>query len=565
MKKILSVFLVLIMLLTVLAGCKSSNSVQFPSTPTVPGTAAPTTPADPTDGTTAPEIIDREFVVNDAQLEFDLTDDDFDDFEEMLSAFETAAKTVTDADAIDQMYSDMEDKFDYLSAQASIATVLYYSDLTDEDASDRYLDTTESLTEAQDSYMQTMRQIYNGDYAAKDIIFADWTDVEIRELLAYTDEVMTIQQRNAEINVAYQDLQEDPAFSVKMVPLYTELVENNNRMAQIFGYDNYYEYAYKDGYARDYESDQIDTMRKYTAKYLLPAMEGALTQFVESYQELSSKEKRFFSSFTEDSYADMDEPYLENYFDLLPRSTRNTMLEMFDGNIVMVDDVPSAMEGAFTTDLGSDRTICFFGPNCSDTLTVVHEVGHYYACCYTELGDIPLDLAEVHSQGNEWLFTAFMEGKISEELYSAIVNYKVYMDLTTVVLGLMVDAFEEEVYKHNDPGSLSSSKLDAIMEDVCEQFGGIDYINEYITDPQYYWRMVVVEQPVYYVSYSVSAMAAIDLYTVAQEDFDKAVDSYVYLAEELDPDRGFLGNLEDAGLSNPFEKDAYKRLEELFA
>ena len=243
--------------------------------------------------------------------------------------------------------------------------------------------------------------------------------------------------------MAYQDIQEDPAFSVKMVPLYVELVQNNNRMAQIYGYDNYYEYAYKEGYARDYDSDQIDTMRKYAAKYLVPAMEGALMQFVESYQALSSNEKRFFNSYTSGSYADIDEPYLENYFDILPRSTRNTMLEMFDGNIMLLDDVPSAMEGAFTTALGPDRAICFFGPNCSDTLTVVHEVGHYYACRYTELGDIPLDLAEVHSQGNEWLFTAYLKDQISEDLYTALASYKMYVDLTTVIIGITVDAFEE--------------------------------------------------------------------------------------------------------------------------
>ena len=559
MKRTLSAFLALVLLLTVLTGCISSGHSLLLKPPFI---NADTT-TDPTKAPTSPEIVDREFVVNEAELEFTLTNDDFRDFEKMLSDFEAAAKSVAAADTIDQIYTDMEDLFDYLDAQVSIANVLYYSDLSDKTASDHYLDATENMTTVQNSYMQTMRRIYNGNYAAKDIIFADWSEADIRDLLSYTDEIMVLKQRNIEIDVAYQDIQEDPDFSSKMIPLYIELVQNNNRMAQILGYESFYEYAYKDGYERDYESDQIDIMRKYAAGYLVPAMEGALMQFTKSYQNLGILDRQFFSTYNFGSYADIESSYLENYFDILPRSTRNKMLEMFDGNILLLDDVPSAIEGAFTTSLGPDRTICFFGPNCSNTQTIIHEVGHYYAFCYTELSDVPLDLAEVHSQGNEWLFTAYMEGKISDDLYSAIVNYNMYSDLSTVITGLAVDAFEEAVYKHNNPGSLTGADLDAIMENVCKQFGGIDFFSEYITDIQNYWRRVVVEQPVYYVSYSVSAMAAIDLYIVAMEDFDKAVSSYVYLSEELDLDRGFLGNLEDAGLTNPFEKDAYVRLKQL--
>ena len=85
-------------------------------------------------------------------------------------------------------------------------------------------------------------------------------------------------------------------------------------------------------------------------------------------------------------------------------------------------------------------------------------------------------------------------------------------------------------------------------------------ITSNLTDVNSYWRAVVVEQPIYYISYAVSVIAAIDLYTVATEDFDAAAEIYRKLCEEPDPEAGFLGNITAAGLSTPFDADFYSKL-----
>lgn len=561
MKRLLSILLVLGLFLSLLSGCSNGGVTNLLLDPTLPDST--TSGGNNSDTPINPNDPNRDLVINEAKLEYTLTNADFEEFEQMLADFEISAMTVSDADEVDRLYSPVDDKFCYLDAQTSIATLLYYSDLNDKDASDEYLFASKALSEARDSCMVLMRRIYEGNYAAKDALFAEWTEAEIRSLMQYTEEIKVINQRNSEINVAYQDLQSDPDMESKMIPLYLELVQNNNRIAEIYGYDNFYEYAYAEAYLRDYGEEQIEDMRRYTATYLIPAMEGAVQRFNSTYQSLSYSEQQFFTEYMYAAFYDLSENYLEDYLKVLPANTRGTMLNMFDGDILLLDSVSSAMEGAFTTTVGPERNICFFGPNCSVIETVIHEAGHYYACEYTLLHDIPLDLAEVHSQGNEWLFTAYMKNQVSENLYQAIVNYKIFMELASVILCQTVDAFEEKVYTYADPSSLTEYDLNRMMEEACEQFGGIDFYEEMITDPQYYWRMVVVEQPVYYISYSVSAMAAIDLFTVAEEDFDKAVDSYVYLCEELDPDRGFLGNLEDADLSGPFSKDTYLWLYEM--
>ena len=75
--------------------------------------------------------------------------------------------------------------------------------------------------------------------------------------------------------------------------------------------------------------------------------------------------------------------------------------------------------------------------------------------------------------------------------------------------------------------------------------------------------MVVVEQPVYYISYAVSSIASIELYTVAKNDYGAAIDIYRDLIENVDLEDGFLGNITAAGLSSPFDEEFYQEVSEL--
>ena len=89
-------------------------------------------------------------------------------------------------------------------------------------------------------------------------------------------------------------------------------------------------------------------------------------------------------------------------------------------------------------------------------------------------------------------------------------------------------------------------------------------VKERLTDMNAYWRLVVVEQPVYYISYGVSAIAAMNLYTEALVDFENAVNIYCSLVENVDLESGFLGNISAAGLNGPFDEAFYRVLRTLY-
>ena len=505
---------------------------------------------------------DIKLTIKEAELSYELTDEDLDAYYELLAFTEELAIEGKDEDAIRAALEELDDRFFYLQSQLSVATVLHYCDLEDTDASDLYLSCTKTVTQANDEYIKMCRRVYGSDSPAKDVFFEDWTELDMELLMAYTDEVMDLIQRNSEIEVEYQQLKDESDMYEAMVPLYIEMVQNKNRIAQIYGYDNYYEYAYQVEYTRDYDPEQVDLMRTYVSEYIPDAFDHVSQQLTDDIENLSTKEYMAFVDLLLGSYEGENEGYIIGYLETLPEQARDDMLDMFNGNIIITSD-RNALEGAFTTTVGTDSQVCFFGPGYNNTMTMIHEVGHYYGGCYQYLDDLPLDLAETQSQGNEWLFLNYMEGEVSEDVYHSLVDYKFTNDLAMIMICMIVDEFEEQVYTHPDIGNLTSDDLDAIMEDVCLNYGGIDYLSSNVADIQQYWRMVVVQQPVYYISYAVSAIASIDLYIVAGDEYAAAVDIYQTLIENADPEAGFLSNITAAGLSSPFDKEFYQKLDKL--
>ena len=84
-----------------------------------------------------------------------------------------------------------------------------------------------------------------------------------------------------------------------------------------------------------------------------------------------------------------------------------------------------------------------------------------------------------------------------------------------------------------------------------------------VTNPYAYWRLVCISNPVYYISYAVSATAAINILALAEEDYDAALVAYTTLAEGVTPEDGFLGALTKAGLTTPFDEETFIKIAEV--
>lgn len=518
------------------------------TTPTTVPTTAPTIA--PTTRPTEPPKPEKEPLV------YTLIQEDVDLFYTLLTECETLSIAGVDMDAIEKANEALDEQYAYLNEQYSIINILQCCDIYDKDLKDQFLECVEICTQANDAYIQMARRIYLSDTPVKDELFEGWTDQDIAQLLSYDEEIAKLNARNEAITVEYRSAAKDSI----AIALYIEFVQNNNKIAQFYGYDNYYDYAFDLVYDRDYAPEDLQLMRQYGKQYLASIFDTSMRNFYNTFYSLPQAEQSYVIDFLEKDYNKVAKPFVSLYMESLPESMAETMDQMLTMDSTFTSS-RRAKAGAFTTMIG-DRSYCYFGPGYGNCMTVIHEGGHYYSSRYASLNSIPLDLAEVHSQGNEWLFVHFLKDHMPSKQYTALVNYRLYNDITMTLIAMMVDEFEYLVY-NTDVSNFDGEDFDALMNSVIEQYFDLDYANQNLTDINAYWRMVVVDQPAYYISYAVSAISAMDLYNMAQTDYDQALASYMQLCEEPVLDAGFLGNLEAVGLSGPFDEDFYIELVEI--
>lgn len=553
MKKWIAMLLALCLSISLLAGCQP----QVPQPTTQETTQAPTEATETTETTEPAEDLPSA----EELLVYTLTQEELDKYYADLESCKTMALEGTDREGLEELSDSLDEQYEYIQKQQTIAFVNYSRDQTDEEATKLHLDATDKLTKAYDAMMLMLREVNASESPIKDVLFADWTEEELEMLGAYTSEIAQLEKENEELVVEYQALSEGE-LAEGIIPLYQKLIANNNRIAQIYGYDNYYTYGYDVVYARDYSTDTVQQARDYAIEYLVPTVPAILQEFALGFQRLTQAEQQVVIAFMEESYQDTDKDYVNLYIDSLPEDLQAAMNHLWQYDRAIFADSTGAKEGAFTVNIGEDA-ICYFGPGYDGTLTLVHEMGHYASTLNLDLNACPMDLAELHSQGNEWLFMNQVREELDPNVYAVIRDYKMYMDMCTILVSFMVDDFEERIYT-TDVSGYTREDFDAVADEVCQAYGGVDFVNNFLTDFQSYWRLVVMESPVYYVSYAMSDVAALNLYTIASQDREKAYEIYGHLLKDLDMELGFQENLKKVGLSGPFDSTVYEAIAQMY-
>ena len=136
------------------------------------------------------------------------------------------------------------------------------------------------------------------------------------------------------------------------------------------------------------------------------------------------------------------------------------------------------------------------------------------------------------------------------------------------MLAVQVDCFEQAVYLdyYDGPGSeeimadntITADEYDDLYAGLSEYLG----IEEaYRADD--YWRNVVIGSPCYYISYSISAINALQLYVKANDEgMEAAKESYLKLFTYSDVDGEMNLNevLDYAGLLSYTEEATYRKI-----
>lgn len=489
---------------------------------------------------------------------YTLTEEEVDAALALLDEMIEVSKTAESVDEIDVLYTEFEDMFYHIAQQMTIASIIYYCNMSDQEAIDRHLNTTDMFYDVQDKYMQACRTMYlESPYSAE--LFADWSEEEINELLQYDPETVAIKKEVEELQTQYNDLP-DEEFYDGSVEIYTQIVTKNNELARLHGYDNYYDYASENVYSRDYSPEDLATFRQYVIDYIVPNF-NKLNSDWSVFRDFSTSKQTQFIDFLTAPFDSMKRNYLIDYLNSLEGTMGEGMRNMFEERNCIFSYNSNSHPTAFQTYLYEDETpFCLFGKEGQSSSTIVHEIGHYYAS-YANNDLSNYDLCETHSQGNEFLFLNYSQKYLNKDVYTAARAYNLFNAYYVIVVATIVDEFEQRVYSLESVEGYTSEDFDAIMDEVLVAYGhDADWFANNLTDVYEYWRNVAIDNPVYYISYAVSAIAAIEIFSISEDDYDAAITAYTTLVEGVTAEDGFLNALKKAGLTTPFEEETFKKV-----
>lgn len=487
---------------------------------------------------------------------YTLTEEDFQNYLTQLEQCKSVTLSEENIEAVEAVWEELFTQYYYISTQANIAYAQYCTDLSDEVFIEQYLYSSEVSTDAYAEYIKVCQAIYYSDAPCKEEFFADWSEESLQEMLATTDEMAECQKINNDILVEYRNLS-DKDFDKETCRLFMKMVENNNRIATLKGYDNYIDYAYTEVYRRDYQPEKVEEMRALVKEQLIPMFISINRRLEVISGKLSPADRLQINRILSAPYSNLDPELLEGYFSSLSDSSADGMRSMFEDENMIFCNNSNAQEGAFTGYLYDYETpFCYFGPGYQTLFTVVHELGHYYAFVDNGSMSLQMDFAELQSQGNEFMMLAFMEEKYDNTVWTALGYNQLYSTLISIIVCCIVDEFEQYVYTHEIKNP--EIELDQIMNEIVMSYGD-GFLNEMV-DFNGYWRMVVIESPVYYISYAVSGVMALDLYSIAKQDYVQAVKQYQALVEDVTEECTLQDFLEIAGLGSPFDKETYQNI-----
>ena len=328
--------------------------------------------------------------------------------------------------------------------------------------------------------------------------------------------------------------------------LFIELVKVRQQIAAAKGYDNYMDYIYATEFKRDYSTAQtrefLNGIKTESAPFL--DENGQLTNVYWSYSDWSeSKALEMLSSAAEK----MGGPIWEAFRFM-------NEYELYD-----ISYSSKKLSTGYTDYLADyEAPIIFIEPENRDLLiTLFHEFGHYtdYYCNYGFSGSY--DIAEIYSQAMQYLAfkysDKFNDNQREQNLLATLAELSI---LSILREGAFAD-FELQVYSLS-PDELTVERLDEIYESCMEEYGLKAFTGVYYT--KIYWSAYghFYSAPGYVISYSVSAVVALQICRMEAESEGSGVEAFIRL---LGHTKGlkFSAALREAELDDPFEKSTIEK------
>lgn len=372
----------------------------------------------------------------------------------------------------------------------------------------------------------------------------------------WSETLLKLMEEEAQLEAKYYDVlsdlarnQADPDYTQKLAeavaPIYVELIQVRQAMAQETGYADYESFAWDWFYYRDYTPQEAEA-------YVSSIQENLVPLYLQLWNS-DFFEKAYSKTVSQEQIRDYVRSAAEHMGGIAETSWEVlTNQELFD-----LSAGENKYVGSFELYLASyEVPFIFFYPygDITDYIGFSHEFGHFINDYVTQESYLSTDNAEVLSQAMEYLATSYSEDT-GASMLKILQKMVLANSLSTYIDQAAYHSFENRVYKLTKE-ELTLETLNATYAAVMEDFGielGEGMQTDWAEVPHFF------TEPFYVLSYVVSNDIAMQIY---EKELEKAGDG-LELFEELSmqwDDQEFGTLLNGAGIVSPF---APQRMDEL--
>ena len=480
---------------------------------------------------------------------------DLDAMESTLEQACAAAATETYFPKLEEQILAFYEHYYAFSTAYALATIYYCQDLTDSGWEEEYnfcLTNASAVDAALDRlYRELAKSPLRSALEGDDYFGAGFFDYYEGETI-YDETFLSLLEQEALLQAEYYDISGEASaveyyseeyFSVygtQMARVLVDLIALRQQMAAYLGYGSYPEFAYDYYHTRDYTPAQ--------ATSYLADIRAELAPMYKQLMESGFWNRSWSGTTTEQTFG-----YVETMAGAMGGLVGDAFDMMKEGNLYDIAPGLNKFNASFEIYIADYyQPYIFMNPtlSVSDKLTFAHEFGHFcndYASSGSAAG---VDVAEVFSQGMEYLSLFYAEDS------SELKTLKMADCLSIYVEQAALASFEQQMYGLTGD-DLTEDGLRQLYASVCAAYG--------MDGPYWDSRSFVVithfyTSPLYVISYVVSNDAALQLYQLeaAQSGMGLAC-----LEESLATTEAyFLAFLDEAGLESPFVPGRISRVKD---
>ncbi|MBR5719218.1 MAG: hypothetical protein IKX16_09400 [Clostridia bacterium] len=476
------------------------------------------------------------------------------DVEKLIADIEALTEKVPgcdDAEALLNDYYPIAVQFSNLRTMDALAYYHYSKDMSDSYFSDEYNYCEEQWTieEEKENALYAAFAVSPCRDELEKAYFGEGFFLDYDDFNAADESYFDLKQQENDLQSQYYDLASTADYTNSSDieknheasgNIFIELVKVRQKIAKAKGYENYMDYNYACNFKRDYTTAQAQEYLACVKDLLAPLMKNS--DIAGPYSYYSNWDRSMSMELLYAAAERMGGSILESFRFLCG-------YELYD-----VSSLPNKMSTGYTNYLADyEAPIIFIEPDSRNLLIALfHEFGHFTDWYYNYgiAGDY--ETGETYSQAMQYLAFAyadpFSDTERATNLRATLSDLLVYSILQE---GAYAD-FELQAYALA-PEELTVEKLDAIFGQCMEDYGIADVSG--VRFKSNFWSVYrhFFTYPGYVISYSDSAVSAMQICRLEAENPGAGVDAFCRLLERTHGKK-FAAVLADVGLDSPFEE-----------